>query len=87
MLPDIMKNATNPQASAAILKNIGMDKSFIHDTFNKYSKYASLAGLNPNSAKSMLESLTGAMENDPEATTKTPKSDKTLFKKEKYPLV
>lgn len=84
MLPEIMKTATNPQAGAKILSNMGVDKSFIHDTFNKYSKYASFVpGLNADSAKSMLGALTGAMGED-----NTPKETKQpVFDSKKYPKI
>lgn len=88
MLPEIMKNATTPEAGAKILENIGMDKRFIHDTFNKYSKYASMVpGLNPDSAKSVLGRITGAMSERESAAPEKSKAENTLFNKNKYPRV
>lgn len=86
MIPDIIKNVNSPQAGAQILQNMGINKSFINDTFNKYSKFASMIpGLNESGAKSMLGELTGAMrgnENAPNAEVK-----KQMFERSKYPKV
>lgn len=95
LIPEIVKTATTPQSGAKILENMGVDKSFIHDTFNKYSKYAALVpGLNESSAKSMLGMLTGAMTNKKTSNANeshgsdAPSNDsRPIFDKSKYPSV
>lgn len=83
-----MKNATTPEAGAKILDDMGVDKAFISEAFNKYSSYATkIPGLNASKAKSMLNAITGAMRGGSTPSKASEQTSKPIFDKNKYPKV
>lgn len=88
MLPDICKNANTPEGGARILDDMGIDKSFINDAYNKYSQYLSkIPGMNAVNAKSMLNAVTGAMRGGSRPAQAQTQISSVSFDKSKYPRV
>lgn len=81
-----MNNVNSPEAGAKILDDMGVDKSFINDTYSKYSKYLSkIPGMNALNTKSILNAITGAMRGGSNNTTPAKQTNsKPLFDKNKY---
>lgn len=89
ILPDILKNANNPESGAKILQNMGINKSFMNEQFNKYSKYASkIPGMDETKAKTMFNALTSVMgENKASPETSKEKTNKSSAERKKYPII
>lgn len=88
MLPDILKNANTPEGGARILDNMGVDKAFINDAYNKYSGYLTkIPGMNATNAKSILNAVTGAMRGGSRPAQAPTQTSGVSFDKSKYPRV
>lgn len=90
MLPEILKNATTPQGGARILDSMGVDKEFIDENFNKYSKYLTkIPGMNASNARGLLDRIKGAMRGGStgRTTDSTQSVQRPLFDQRKYPKI
>lgn len=88
MLPEILKNANSPEGGAKILDNLGVDKGFIDEAYNRYSKYlAKIPGMNATNAKAVIDKVTGAMRGSSGEQRQAPAvhASKPMFDKGKYP--
>lgn len=88
MLPDILKNVNSAESGARVLDSMGVDKSFINDAYNKYSKYLTkIPGMNATNAKSILNAVTGAMRGGSHQAQAPTKTNGVSFDRSKYPKV
>lgn len=78
----------NPESGVDVLKNAGVDKTFIDSMFGKYGKFAGKLGMDTNSLKGMVDRLGNAVNSSNRTQTPTStKKTKTSFNSSKYPKV
>lgn len=90
MLPQILNSATSPEGGAKILDSMGVDKSFMDDAFNRYSKYITkIPGMNAANARQLLDKVKGAMRgpSNTNSATEISAPSKPLFDRAKYPKI
>lgn len=84
MLPDLMSNPT-ADGGAKILNNMGVDKKFINEMYNKYGGFATkVPGLNKGMVGNAINAIGRAMGN---SETKPQKQKVSNFDSKKYPKV
>lgn len=92
MLPDILNNVNSAESGAKLLDNMGVDKAFLDEAYNKYSSYLTkIPGMNAVNAKSLLDRIKGAMRGGSKSVQSTQpaqtsaRSNDIKFDRKKYP--
>lgn len=87
-MPNIFKSVKDAKSGGAFLNNLGVDKSFIGQQYQKYAPYLSkIPGMNSTVADPLINAITGEMDNNsmPQINETKPLKSFKKLDKNKYP--
>lgn len=85
IVPQAFKNIKDVKSGGSFLNNLGIDKNFVGQSFNKYSEHLSKIGLNKDIAAPLVNGLTAQMETPTtQQPTRPPITSDTKLDRSKY---